>query len=68
MSGNKAMRRAAMTKDAIRISGDVPLITDTTELITPELAQEMLSNAGFTCVTIERLPHDVFNCFFIVKK
>ena len=42
MSGNKAMRRAAMTKDAIRISGDVPLITDTTELITPELAQEML--------------------------
>jgi 2-polyprenyl-3-methyl-5-hydroxy-6-metoxy-1,4-benzoquinol methylase len=33
-----------------------------------ELAQEMLSNAGFTRVTIKRLPHDVFNCFFIVKK
>jgi hypothetical protein len=41
MSGNKAMKRA-LQKDPIRANGDVPLITDSTELITPEMAQEML--------------------------
>lgn len=30
------------TKDAIRINGDVPLIVDATELITPEIARNML--------------------------
>lgn len=38
----KALRRALETKDVIRINGDVPLIVDTTELITPEIAQEIL--------------------------
>jgi hypothetical protein len=42
MAGNKALRRAEKTKDSIRIGGDVPLIVDTTELITPIVAQEML--------------------------
>lgn len=42
MSGNKAMRRALETKDAIRINAEIPLINDTTELITPERAMEML--------------------------
>jgi hypothetical protein len=39
----KALRRALATSDAIRINSPVPLITDTTELITPEKAQEMLT-------------------------
>jgi hypothetical protein len=38
----KALRRALETKDSIRIAGDVPLIVDTTEWITPDIAQEML--------------------------
>jgi hypothetical protein len=38
----RALRRALATSDAHRISGDVPLIVSTTELITPELAYEML--------------------------
>lgn len=42
MLKGKALRRALETKDAIRVTGDVPLITDTTELITPAIAQEML--------------------------
>ena len=42
MAGNKALRRAEKTKDSIRIGGDVPLSVDTTELITPIVAQEML--------------------------
>lgn len=42
MSGNKALKRALGTSDAIRVNAPVPLITDTTELITPEIAREML--------------------------
>jgi hypothetical protein len=42
MSGNKALRRALGTNDAIRLGTKLPLITDTTEMITPEIAQEML--------------------------
>lgn len=38
----KSLRRACLTNDSFRISGDVPLIQDTTEFITPEKAQEML--------------------------
>lgn len=38
----KALRRAMETKDHIRIAGDVPLIVDSTELITPVIANEML--------------------------
>lgn len=44
MSGNKALRRAAELPDIIRIKGDVPLIRDLTELITPQIAQEMLKH------------------------
>jgi len=44
MIKGKALRRALETKDAVRITGDVPLITDTTELITPQIANEMLKN------------------------
>lgn len=33
-----------------------------------ELAQKMLREAGFSDVRIERLPHDIQNCFYIVKK
>ena len=44
MSGNKALRRAFKVSDGIRISGNVPLITDTTELITPQIAQDMLKH------------------------
>ena len=44
MGGNKAARRAAEVKDGYRIidSEAIPLIRDKTELITPELAKEML--------------------------
>lgn len=42
MIKGKALRRALETNDAIRIAGKVPLIVDKTELITPEIAQEML--------------------------
>lgn len=38
----KALRRALQTSDSIRVNAEVPLITDTTELITPTIAQEML--------------------------
>jgi hypothetical protein len=38
----KALRRALSTNDAIRLAGDVPLIVDKTEFITPQIAQEML--------------------------
>jgi hypothetical protein len=40
--GIKALRRGSETRDAIRFGAGIPLITDTTELITPEKAQEML--------------------------
>lgn len=40
----RALRRALETKDLIRISGEVPAITDTTEWITPCVAQEMLKH------------------------
>lgn len=42
MSGNKAMKRALETKDAIRVGASLPLITDETVLMTPDLAKEML--------------------------
>ncbi len=42
MSGNKALKRALQTKDAVRLTGNIPLIQDTTEMITPGVAQEML--------------------------
>jgi hypothetical protein len=38
------MRRALETGDAIRVNADLPLITDRTEMITPEIAQEMLKH------------------------
>jgi hypothetical protein len=38
----RALRRALATRDVIRVNTTVPLITDTTELITPEVAHEML--------------------------
>jgi hypothetical protein len=44
MKGHKALKRAMGTKDAIRISGKIPLIVDTTEEISPERAQEILKN------------------------
>lgn len=44
MSGNKAYRRASQTKDAARLTVDLPLIVDTTELITPEKAEEILKH------------------------
>lgn len=40
----KALRRALQTTDAVRINADLPLIVDTTELITPDVAQEILNN------------------------
>ncbi len=33
-----------------------------------ELAQKMLADAGFKSVEIERLPHDIQNCFYICRK
>jgi 2-polyprenyl-3-methyl-5-hydroxy-6-metoxy-1,4-benzoquinol methylase len=33
-----------------------------------ELAQDMLREAGFVHIDIQRLEHDVFNCYFIVRK
>jgi hypothetical protein len=39
----KALRRALETIDAPRIDNDIPLITDSTELITPQLARDMLT-------------------------
>lgn len=44
MIKGKALKRALETNDAIRLNGDVPLIVDKTELITPEIAQEMLKH------------------------
>jgi len=38
----KAFKRAIETKDAARINGDIPLIVDSTELITPEMAEKLL--------------------------
>lgn len=38
----RALRRALETTDAVRLNASVPLITDTTELITPTVAQEIL--------------------------
>jgi hypothetical protein len=39
----KALRRALVSSDAVRIGTELPLITDSTEVITPMLAQEMLT-------------------------
>ncbi len=39
----KALRRALQTSDVIRVGSEVPLIQDTTELITPQTAEEMLT-------------------------
>jgi hypothetical protein len=38
----KALRRALETTDALRVNAAVPLIVTTTELITPEIAKDML--------------------------
>ncbi len=38
----KALRRALQTSHVVRINADVPLITDATELMTPETAYDML--------------------------
>lgn len=40
MSGNKAMRRAAETKDGIRLVEKLPLLHGELELITPEIADK----------------------------
>ena len=40
----KALRRAVKTADAHRITENIPLIHDKTELITPEIAEKMLRN------------------------
>ena len=42
MIKGRALRRAVETNDSIRLTGDVPLIVDKTELITPNMAHEML--------------------------
>ena len=42
MIKGKALRKALETKEAYRLTEDIPLIIDTTEWITPETAQEML--------------------------
>jgi hypothetical protein len=39
----KALRRALESSDALRVGAAVPLITDSTELITPTIAREMLN-------------------------
>ncbi len=33
-----------------------------------ELAEQMLKEAGFPSVRIERLPHDIVNCYYLVRK
>jgi 2-polyprenyl-3-methyl-5-hydroxy-6-metoxy-1,4-benzoquinol methylase len=33
-----------------------------------ELAQQMLAEAGFTRVDLHRLDHDIFNCYFVIRK
>jgi len=43
MSGNRAMKRA-LSVNAVRVNSGVPLIVDTTELVTPEIAENMLKN------------------------
>ena len=40
----KALRRALQSSDAIRVNADLPLIQDVTELITPQIAEEMLKH------------------------
>lgn len=44
MSGNKATRRAMETVDSARLHVKIPLIVDTTVLITPAVAMEMLKH------------------------
>ncbi|HEV2761845.1 MAG TPA: class I SAM-dependent methyltransferase, partial [Pyrinomonadaceae bacterium] len=33
-----------------------------------ELASSMLADAGFQSVAVQRLPHDVMNCYYVAKK
>lgn len=33
-----------------------------------ELAQKMLHDAGFQHVDLQRLEHDIFNCYFVIRK
>lgn len=33
-----------------------------------ELAQKMLGEAGFRHVDVQRLEHDIFNCYFVIQK
>jgi hypothetical protein len=42
MLKGKALRRALDSADALRVNANVPLIVTTTELITPEIAKDML--------------------------
>jgi len=42
--GTKSIKRAAKTNQAYRLDNNVPLIQDTTELVTPEMAKKILSN------------------------
>lgn len=44
MGGNRALRRAAECADGFRISGDIPLLTDSTELISPDWARDILEH------------------------
>ena len=40
----KALKRALQTNDIVRIGGDIPLLTDTTEVISPNRAYELLES------------------------
>ena len=42
--GIKSIKRASLTSQAFRLDGNVPLIQDTTELVTPESAKKILAN------------------------
>lgn len=59
----KALRRAIHTADAIRVNAPVPLITDSTELITPEIAREMLKrnqrNRPINWRSVERMAETI---------
>jgi hypothetical protein len=56
---SRSLRRALETSDAIRVNSALPLIQDTTELITPDEAREMLkrnrSNRPINWNAVERL-------------
>jgi hypothetical protein len=33
-----------------------------------ELAREMIREAGFGQVSVKRLPHDIMNCYYVIKR